>query len=175
MPGYIELRLRSPDGLPEIDADRILQIAALFGFQLRRAAAFAAAEKLRKQIAKGSAIFRLPCAAAGFALLARKIGKIEAVEIHIRTAGTLRTAAAATRTAALRHVVRIEPDLIVNRALLVIAQDVVRFLNRLEAVFGRLIAGVQIRVIFTRELPVGFPDLVRRGRFRHIQRLVIIF
>jgi hypothetical protein len=59
-------------------------------------------------------------------------------------------------------------------ALFRIAQDVVGFLHVLEAVFGGLIARIQIRMIFAREFPVGFADLVFRGAAGDAERLIVI-
>ena len=60
-------------------------------------------------------------------------------------------------------VLGVEAVLIVHLALLGIAQDVVGFLDVLESLLGGLIAGIQIRMIFARKLPVGLADVVRRG------------
>ena len=62
-----------------------------------------------------------------------------------------------------RDVVGIETVLIVDLALLGIAQDIVGFLNLLEAILGRFVAGIQIRMILARQLAVGLADLVFLG------------
>ena len=95
---------------------------------------------------------------AGAGLLVKVIGKIEAAEIHVRPGGASAPAAPAPET-----VVRIEAYLIVHLALLGIAQDVVGFLHVLEALLGRLVARIQIGMIFARELPVRLADLIRGG------------
>jgi hypothetical protein len=56
--------------------------------------------------------------------------------------------------------VGIKADLIVHLALFGIAQNVIRFLHVLEAVFGGLVAGVEVGVVLAREFPVGLPDVI---------------
>ncbi len=99
------------------------------------------------------------------------IGKIEATETHARLTGARSWPAART---ARRNVVGVETVLIVDLALLGIAQDVVSFLDFLEALLGGFIAGVQIRMILARQLAVRLADLVFFGRARYTERLVII-
>ncbi len=60
-----------------------------------------------------------------------------------------------------RNVVRVKPVLVVDLALLLVAQNVVRFLYFLEALLCRLVARIQIRMILSRKLPVRFADLIR--------------
>ena len=52
---------------------------------------------------------------------------------------------------------------VVALALLGVGQNVVGLLDLLEALLGRLVALVAVRVVLPRELPVGLLDLVRRG------------
>jgi hypothetical protein len=61
------------------------------------------------------------------------------------------------------NVVGIETVLIVHLALLGIAQDVVGFLNLLEALLGGFVAGIQIGMILARQLAVSLADLVFFG------------
>ena len=100
-----------------------------------------------------------------------EIGKIEATETHARLTGARAWPTART---ARRNVVGIETVLIVNLALLGIAQDVVGFLDLLEALLGGFIAGIQIRMILARQLAVSLADLVFLGGARHTERFVII-
>ena len=55
---------------------------------------------------------------------------------------------------------RIEAELIVHLALLCVAQDVVRFLHFLEAIFGGFVAGIEIGMILPRQTAVRLPDFV---------------
>src|SRR5690606_10574605 len=100
---------------------------------------------------------------SGAARRARKLFKIETVEIHSR-AGPIAPARSASGAPG-RDVVRIKAVLIVNFALLGIVEDAVGFLHVLKAVFGYLIARIEIRVMFARKAPIGLPDLFRRGLF----------
>ena len=63
-------------------------------------------------------------------------------------------------------------DLVVLLALLRIREDVVGALDLLEALLGRLVARVLVRVVLPRELPVGLLDLVRRGVLLDAQHLI---
>src|SRR5690606_3529380 len=61
-----------------------------------------------------------------------------------------------------------------SRPLVLVAKDGIGGRNRLEALFRRCIAGVQIRVQFLRELAVRRLDfLARRGRF-HAENFIWI-
>ena len=55
-----------------------------------------------------------------------------------------------------------------------IAQDIVGFLDVFEAVFGGFIAGVEIGMIFARELPVGLADIVFRGGALYPERFIVV-
>ncbi len=77
--------------------------------------------------------------------------------------------------AARRHAVfRIEAELIVHLLLLRLAQNVVGFLDFLEAVLGGLVAGIQIGMMFAREFAVGLADLLRIGVALHPECLIVI-
>src|SRR5437016_11365303 len=65
--------------------------------------------------------------------------------------------------------------LIVLRALVSVAQDLMGFTDLLELVFGGFVAGVDIRVVLTRELAIGGFDLLLIRRSRDSQYLVIVF
>ena len=129
-----------------------------------------AAEKLRKDIRKpagtasAGSLAWLPASRAG--LRGEEVGKIEPAEV--------RAARRRFRARAGKSVLRIEADLIVHLPLLGIAQHVVRFLNVLETLLGRFVAGVQIGVIFTGEFPVRLADLLDGGVPRHAERFVVV-
>jgi hypothetical protein len=73
-----------------------------------------------------------------------------------------------------KAVFRIEAVLVVHLLLLRVAQDVVRFLKLLEAVFRRFVAGVQVGMVLAREPPVGLADVLRAGIAADPESLVII-
>ena len=100
------------------------------------------------------------------ALLIHVIGKIEAAESH---AG-IRMPRSAARMAARWNVVGIEAVLIVDLALLGVAQDVVGFLNFLEALLGGFVAGIQIGMILARQLAIRLANLVFLGVARHAEQ-----
>ena len=90
--------------------------------------------------------------------------KIEAAESHARlSSARSRTTARTSRG----NVIGVKTVLIVDLAFLGIAQDVVGFLNFLEALFGGLIAGVQVGMIFARQPAVRLADLVLFGGPRY--------
>ncbi len=65
-------------------------------------------------------------------------------------------------------------ELIVPGALLRIAQDLVGLPNLFELFLGLFVAGVQVGVVFFRQLAVGAFDLVLRGRLGNAKHLVVI-
>src|SRR5712691_10197096 len=98
--------------------------------------------------------------ASGIAGSFGEIGEIEAAETHVWDGGG--TAPCAAESGTSRHsVFRIEAELIEHLLFLRIAQDVVSLLHLLEAVLGGLVAGIQIRMMFARQAPVGFADFLR--------------
>ena len=100
------------------------------------------------------------------------VGKIESAEIHVRTALSARLHR--PRPAGRHAVFRIEAVLIVHLLLLRIAQNIVGFLNLLEAILGRFIARIQIRMMFAREFAVGFADVVFAGAALDAEGLIVI-
>ena len=67
---------------------------------------------------------------------------------------------------------RIDLAAVETRALLRIAQQVVGRRNLLELLLGLLIAGIEIRVQFFCQPPIGFLDLLLGGILFHAQRLI---
>src|SRR6185369_3720660 len=63
-------------------------------------------------------------------------------------------------------------DLVVLLALLGIREDVVGALDLFEALLGRLVVRVLVRMVLPRELPVGLLDLIRRGVLLDAQHLI---
>src|SRR5581483_4725446 len=64
--------------------------------------------------------------------------------------------------------------LVVLLALVLVADDVVRGRDLLEALLRGLVAGVRVRVIALRELAIGLLDLGLRGVLGHAQDLVVV-
>ena len=131
MPAYLQLRLRAPDRLPEIDADGVLQIAALLRSRIR--SLLAAPEKIRKQIPERSAA-RVSLPAARFRLLPDVIRKVEPSKIHVRPLSGLRPW--------LRPGVGVNAKLVIHLPLLIVTQNVERFLYCLEAIFRRFVTRI---------------------------------
>ncbi len=63
---------------------------------------------------------------------------------------------------------------VVLRALLGVAEHVVRLGDLLEARLGLLVVGVAIGVVLAREFAVGLLDLLRGGALVHPERLVVV-
>ena len=70
--------------------------------------------------------------------------------------------------------VGVEAHLVVDLALLLVAQHVVGLGDLLELLLGLLVAGVHVRVIAPRSLAEGLANLLRRGRLLHAKRAVIV-
>src|SRR5579863_3227780 len=157
LPRYVETHLRATDRLPKVDVETVFKIRSLFR-TAARSLATPAAEELAEDVAEGSGAARTGFAAM---IIIDVIGKIEATETHPRviTRARARSSARATR----RNVVGIKAVLIVDLPLLGIAQNVVGFLDFLEALLGGFIAGVQVGMILARKLAVRFADLVFFG------------
>src|SRR5438105_13221465 len=103
-----------------------------------------------------------------------EIGEVEAPETHVGTSrGTAARAAESTGTS--RHsVFRVESELIEHLLFFRIAQNVVSLLHLLEAVLGGVVAGIQVRMMFARQAPVGLADLFHVGFAVDAKRLIII-
>ena len=65
-------------------------------------------------------------------------------------------------------------QLVVARALLGVGQDGVGLVQLLEASVGRLVRGVDVRVVLAGEPPVGLLDLVRAGVAGNPEHLVVV-
>ena len=127
-----------------------------------------AVEELTKNIFESAAA----SARVGFGFGSLKhLRKIETIEVHV---GMASASAAARRRAGGEPVVGIETHLVVHLPLLGITQDVIGFLDILEAVFGGFVSWIQIRMVLSGELPVSLADIVFRGGAGDAQGLVII-
>ncbi len=65
------------------------------------------------------------------------------------------------------NLIGIEAELVVDLALLLVAQHVVGFGDLLELLLGFFVAGVYVGVIFARKLAEGLADIFRSGRLLH--------
>ena len=142
------------------------------GSALLRAAA--PAEELREDIAEAAAAVSVRASAAAGRRRRCRPKKSEKSKPPKSMPGCGPCAARRPGAGAGEAVLRIEAELVVHLALLGVAQDVVGFLNVLEALLGGLVPGIQIGMILARELPVRLADLVRGGLARNAQRFVIV-
>src|ERR1700761_231649 len=160
---------------PEVGVDRVFEIGTGLRPALRLPAAGLLVEDAGEDVAEAA-----PTATgrsrSGLALRSGttfEVGEVEAfkIERHFLRSGS---AAARTRPSitapsgrfGLRGVdlVGVKAELIVDFALLFVAQDVVGFGDLLELLFRLLVAGVHIGVVFSRKFAEGFADVVRSGR-----------
>ena len=172
----LETHLGPADGLPEIDTEAVFEVGALLGSRLLRLmlASEPLAEdvlEIRRVAGAGAAGPRGTAARAARPGRACEVREVESAEAHVRTgSGT----AWASRTARRHSVFRIEAVLIVHLFLLRLAQNVVGFLDFLEAVLGGLVAGIQVRMMFAREFAVGLADLIRTRGALHSEGLIVV-
>src|ERR1035437_61389 len=99
-------------------------------------------------------------------------GEVKAAEVY-RTAVSLSRASIGLGRSRV-DLVGVEAQLVVDLALLLIAQHVVGLGDFLELLLGPLVVGVHVWVIAPRSLAEGLPDLLRRRRLLHAERAVII-
>src|SRR5262249_14422575 len=137
-----------------------------------------------------------PATAGGTLLPAplKQIRKVEATKIKMhalrpgRPAGSRLPARApsreTTRPATLPRirigrcridVVGIKSELVVDLPLLRIAENFIRFRDRLELLLRSLIPGIHVGVILARKFAKRLPDFLRRRPLLNPQRAVIIF
>src|ERR1019366_2814305 len=121
----IDARLGAFDGLPEVDIHDVLEVAALFGFDV--GGFVATAEELREDVAETAGAGFVTAAAGGRAARSgRHIGEVETAEIEMGTG--LPTASRATwRAGAGKTVLGIKAELVVHGTLLGVTEHVVGF------------------------------------------------
>src|SRR5579863_2949457 len=100
-------------------------------------------------------------------------GEVESVEVHRNAAPAL----LARISFCLRGVnlVGVETKLVVDLALLLVAQHIVGLRDLLELLLRLLVVGIDVGMVFARSLAKGFPDLLRCRRLLDAQRRVIVF
>ena len=144
--------LRAPDGLPEVDFEGVLEVRARLRLR-RRPRLRSPSEHLAEHVAKAAP--GTACAGASTSRgLRENVRKIESAEAHL---GTL-PRAFASRSGGVRG---IEAVLVVHLLLLGVAQNVVGFLDLLEAILGGFFAGIQVGMVLASQTPVRFSDFLR--------------
>ena len=68
----------------------------------------------------------------------------------------------------------VRTELVVETALFLVFQNFVSLVDILELSLGFFVAGVQVRVVFARQLFERLGDLVFGGAARHAQKFVIV-
>src|SRR5262249_41249422 len=150
-------RLRTANRLPEIDVERVFEVRA--AFRSRRFLGLrASAEKRRERVAESTARTRTRRAGGTpgprpTLRLSKIVGEVKTRKSH--PGALVRRAGVSGKTA-----IGIEALLIVHLALFGFAQNIVGFLQLLEAILGRFVARIEIGVIFARKTPVRLPDVV---------------
>src|SRR5205807_3212185 len=176
-PGDIQAHHCAANCVPEADVDLVFKIAAGLRLVVSRNSRASTREHVGKDVAEA--------AGAGLASTC-KVRKIKPAEVKRNTLTTRRrplseTASAEASTTGIGfgssriNIVRIEAKLIIDLALLGIAQDIVGFRDFLEFFFGLFVVGVNIRMVLSGELTESFADLLLRGALLHAQSTVIIF
>ena len=169
---------------PEGHVDLVFEVGAGLGTFLCGAAAPAenSGENILETSAAGAAGFSSPAAF-------EHVGKVETAKIEVRSPardrrdlrenpgpGAVRAASGPRVSLGRRgiDVVGVEPDLIVNLALLGIAQNFVGFGKRLELLFRRLVARVDVGMILAGQLAKCLANIVRRSGLLHAQDFVVV-
>src|SRR5271166_1683295 len=177
---HAELQLGTLDRLPESDVHLVLEIAArlLLEFLLD---ASAAAKHRRENIFESAAT---PSGSTtGRAGALGEIIEIEPPEVErnllsAASSPILRGAATSAGISLRRrriNVVGVETKLIVDLALLGLAENVIRLGERLELLLRGLVARVHVGMVFARKFAERLADLLRRSRLLHPENRVIVF
>src|SRR5581483_7799157 len=180
------------DRLPEVHSDLVFEVAArLRAFGLHAATIEDAGEDVAEPARPAARSARASASASTL----EQVGEVETAEVEaaalsaasarasgVAAAKPARTGAAGlSATARVRfgrcriNVVAVEAELIVNPALLGIAEDVVRFRDLLELFFRGLVAGIDVGVILARQLAKRLADVLRAGGLFDAERAVIVF
>jgi len=184
-PGNVEPHDSATDRRPERNVDLIFEIGTrLRTFLSSRSAP--SAENSGEDVAEASSSAGLSATASTF----KQIGKIESaeIEVHALAAGSrltlgeasesARTGRATTRIGLGRrriNVVGVETELVVNLALLGIAENVVGFGEGFELFFRGFIAGINIWMVLARKFAECLADVFGGGGFLHAKDFVIVF
>src|SRR5947209_10089107 len=183
LPRDVQAQLGAANGLPETDVDLVFEVAALLWPFIGNARAAASAKNSGEDIAETAtsrSAARLACAA--------EVGKIEAAEVEgnalsTRTFTKTPAGRVAARTTAAGgigrggcgiNVVGVEADLVVNFSLLRVAEDIIGLGNFFELFFRLLVARIDVRMVFARQLTEGLANLFARRSFFYSQYPVVI-
>jgi hypothetical protein len=77
-------------------------------------------------------------------------------------------------TGTLGHLLELGAELVVQRPLFLVAQHIVRLLDFLKLLLGCLVVGVQIGVIFPRQLAIRLLDLIGGSPPADAENLVVV-
>src|SRR2546427_1284883 len=183
--GEIQPHDASADRRPERHVHLVFEVGTRLRAFLRGGAA-ASAENSGEDVAETSRASTSSPAPSSF----EQIGEIEPSEVEVRalTAGSglavgkpsESTGAgwAATRISLSRrwiNIVRVEAELVVNLALLGIAEYVVSFGEGLKFFFGSFVSGIDVRMIFARKLAECLADVLGGGGLFYAEDFVIVF
>ena len=169
-------------GLPEADIDLIFKISAGL-----RTGLLSAETPARTSTAKDAGEDVTETATAPSRRPAFCFGKIETAEVkgHTLCSSARRSGAKTTRaeTAAPRvsfcrggvDIVRVVADLVEYLSLLGLAENIIRFRDLLELLFGLFVSGIYVRMKFTRKFPERLADLFRSGGLFDAKCGVVIF
>src|SRR5580692_5905500 len=190
-PSNVQPHDAAPDRRPEGDVDLVFQIRPRLRPFVRRAATAAehTGEDILEASASGAGGF--PTATATF----EQVGEIKAAEIKIcalpararrlparepsgksagRPSGSAARAGIGIRRRGI-NVVRIKPKLVVNLALLGIAQDIVGFRKRLELLLRGLVSRIDVGMVLARKFAERFANVLGGGRLFYAKRGVVVF
>src|SRR5579872_407215 len=151
----LQTRLAAANGRPEIDGGLILEVGARL--RAARTLIVRAAEDAGEDVFEVAPGGR---ACTGLRSSARtgKTGKVEPFEVDRRTATPLLLPSICLGLRGI-DLVGVETELVVNLALLFVAQDVVGFGDFFELLFGLLVPGIDVGVISARSFAKGLSDL----------------
>src|SRR5579863_4889183 len=184
---YVQAHHAAPNRRPEGNVDLVFKIRTRFGTFVHGCAA--SAEDAGKDV------FETAAAAAACARLPRPpafehVGKIKPFKVKgnflARRPWLARRNAAARKSAAgpgasvglggrRINIVRVKTNLIVDFALLGIAQNIIGFRHRLELLFSHLVARVDVGMVLASKLAESLANVLSRGRLLYSEQLVIVF
>src|SRR5579862_3548915 len=182
----VEAHDAATNGGPERDVDLIFEVGAGLGTFLGLSGTAAAAEDSGKDVAEAAA----PAAGRRGGLATPgavdEVGKIESSKVEGDTlaAGLLpsgKTGAPSGSSASVSlrsrriNIVGVKADLVVDLALLGIAENFVSFGECLELFLGCFVAGIDVGMELAGELAEGLANVVCRGGLLYAEDFVIIF
>ena len=168
------------NGSPEINVHLVFEIRSGL-----RAPAFRLLLPLRKD--SGENVTEItPSAALGTLTLPRaclvglEIRKIESAEVEgnallfVCVATAIAPARCGFRSSRI-YLVRVKAELVIDLALLIVTENVVRLGDFLELLLGLFVVRIYVGVVLARKLAKGFANLIRRCGLLDSEQSVIIF